>query len=221
MKNAFKKVISIALSLTFAVGSMVALASCGNKKDDVYFIGATGPLTGNAAQYGISVNNGALLAVKEINAQGGLNGVNFYFEMKDDEAGAAGAQNGYTALYDAGMQVSLGSVTSGSCEAFATLANEDGVFAMSPSASEAGVIKNRPTVFRSCFGDPDQAEIAAVEIAENYENVGVIYDSSDPYSAGLYDAFSAKMNELGKTFSTQFFTQENNMVYLIKKRLTL
>lgn len=210
MKNTFKKIVSVMLSLAFAVSAMFALASCGDTKDDVYFLGATGPLTGDAAQYGISVNNGALLAVKEINAQGGLNGVNFFFEMKDDEAGATGAQNGYNALYEAGMQASLGSVTSGSCEAFATLANEDGVFAMSPSASEAGVIKNRPTVFRSCFGDPDQAEIAAQTIAEQYNNVGVIYDTSDPYSKGLYDAFAAKMTELGKTFTTQSFNKENN-----------
>ena len=210
MKNVFKKVLSTAISLTLAVTAMASLASCGKKGNDTYFIGGTGPLTGNASQYGISVNKGALLAVKEINAQGGLNGVNFEFKMMDDEAGATGAQNGYNALYEAGMQVSLGSVTSGSCEAFATLANEDGIFAMSPSASEAGVIKNRPTVFRSCFGDPDQAEIAAVEIAANYNNVGVIYDSSDPYSAGLYDAFSAKMESLGKAFATQSFTQETN-----------
>ena len=99
MKNTFKKIVSVVLSLTFAVSAMFALASCGNTKDDVYFLGATGPLTGDAAQYGISVNNGALLAVKEINAAGGLNGVNFFFEMKDDEAGASGAQNGYNALY--------------------------------------------------------------------------------------------------------------------------
>ncbi len=210
MKNTIKKIVSLALALTFAVTAMVAFASCGQKKDDVYFLGATGPLTGDAAQYGNSVNNGALLAVKQINAQGGLNGVNFFFEMKDDEAGATGAQNGYNALYEAGMQASLGSVTSGSCEAFATLANEDGVFAMSPSASEAGVIENRPTVFRSCFGDPDQAEIAAIEIAENYNNIGVIYDSSDPYSKGLFDAFATKMNDLQKSFNAQSFTKETN-----------
>lgn len=210
MKTTMKKIVSFALSLTFAVSSMVALASCGKGKDDVYFLGGTGPLTGDNAQYGNSVNNGASLAVKQINAQGGLDGVEFFFDMKDDEAGATGAQNGYIALFEAGMQVSLGSVTSGACEAFATLAHEDGVFTMTPSASEAGVIKNRPTVFRSCFGDPDQAEIAATTIAEKYNNVGVIYDTSDPYSKGLYDAFAAKMTSLDKTFTTEIFNKENN-----------
>lgn len=50
-----------------------------------YVIGATGPLTGDASSYGNSVRNGAQLAVDEINAAGGLNGVNFKFDMKDDK----------------------------------------------------------------------------------------------------------------------------------------
>ena len=56
-----------------------------------YVIGATGPLTGDASSYGNSVRNGAQLAVDEINAAGGLNGVNFKFDMKDDKAGAVGS----------------------------------------------------------------------------------------------------------------------------------
>ena len=51
-----------------------------------YLIGATGPLTGDAASYGISVQQGAQLAVEEINAAGGLNGVNFKLDIKDDKA---------------------------------------------------------------------------------------------------------------------------------------
>ncbi|MGN1442910.1 MAG: ABC transporter substrate-binding protein, partial [Acutalibacteraceae bacterium] len=105
-----------------------------------YFIGATGPLTGDAAQYGISVQNGASLAVEEINAAGGLNGKNFKFDIKDDKAAAADAATGYDTLYEAGMQASLGSVTSGSADSFAGKAVEDNVFVMTPSASAANVI---------------------------------------------------------------------------------
>lgn len=210
MKNVFKKIACGLLAVTLAVGSMAALTSCNKDNSDVYLLGCTGPLTGDNAQYGNSVNNGAQLAVAEINAAGGLNGVNFKFEMKDDEAGAQGATNGYNELYEAGMQAALGSVTSGACEAFSALAAEDGVFSMTPSASQADIIKNRPTIFRSCFGDPDQAEIAAEKIAEKYNNVGVIYDESDTYSTGLYEAFAAKMQSLEKNFTTQSFTKETN-----------
>ena len=63
-----------------------------------YVIGATGPLTGDASSYGNSVRNGAQLAVDEINAAGGLNGVNFKFDMKDDKAGAVEAGQGFTSI---------------------------------------------------------------------------------------------------------------------------
>ena len=174
-----------------------------------YFIGTTGPLTGDAAQYGNSVKNGADLAVAEINAAGGLNGKNFKFDIKDDKAVAADAQTGYDTLYEAGMQASLGSVTSGSADAFAGRAVEDNVFVMTPSASAANVIADRANAFRICFGDPDQGVLAAEELSSKYEKIGAIYDTSDPYSAGIYEAFDAKMKELGKEFTTQTFDAEN------------
>jgi len=175
-----------------------------------YVIGATGPLTGDAASYGISVQQGAQLAVDEINAAGGLNGVNFKLDMKDDKSTAADASTGYDALYEAGMQASIGSVTSGSAESFATRADEDGVFSLTPSASADKVINASDYAFRVCFGDPDNGILSAEKLAAEYENIGVIYDTSDAYSSGIYDAFKAKMAELNVTYIEQSFDAENN-----------
>ncbi|MGN0486741.1 MAG: ABC transporter substrate-binding protein [Acutalibacteraceae bacterium] len=232
MRN-MKKVLAI---LLVAVLSLCCFAACGNNaggtdtttaagdttaanadnngenyaaKNTEYFIGATGPLTGDAAQYGISVQQGAQLAVEEINANGGLNGKNFKFDIKDDKAAAADAATGYDTLYEAGMQASLGSVTSGSADSFAGRAVEDKVFFMTPSASAANVIADRSNAFRICFGDPDQGVLAAEELSKNYEKIGAIYDTSDPYSAGIFEAFEGKMKELGKDFNTQTFDAEN------------
>ena len=81
MKNMFKKVMSFTLAATMAVGSMLSLASCGEKKNNNYTkdnetikIGVSGPLTGGAAKYGVAVKNSAQMAVDEINAAGGLDG---------------------------------------------------------------------------------------------------------------------------------------------------
>lgn len=175
-----------------------------------YVIGATGPLTGDASSYGNSVRNGAQLAVDEINAAGGLNGVNFKFDMKDDKAGAVEAGQGFTSLLEGGMQVSLGAVTSASCEAFGTAAAEYGIFFMTPSASAASVIETGDTAFRVCFGDPDQGTLAAEELSSKYNKIGAIYDTSDSYSSGIYAAFEAEMKKLGKEFTTQTFDKENN-----------
>ena len=71
-KNEMKKLLAMVMALAMVVA---CFASCGGNTKDTYFIGATGPLTGDAADYGIAVNNGAKLAIDEINAAGGLNGV--------------------------------------------------------------------------------------------------------------------------------------------------
>ena len=180
------------------------------KENTKFVLGATGPLTGDTSSYGISVQKGATLAVEEINAKGGVNGFEIEFVMLDDEADATKAGNAYDQLFEQGMQISLGSVTSGSCEQFASRTAEDGVFALTPSASAAPVIAASDSMFRICFGDPDQGVLAAEELTKEYTAIGAIYDNSDPYSSGIYDAFKAKMEELGTEFTEQTFDKENN-----------
>lgn len=201
-----KKFISVALVAVMLLTGMVA---CGEKKSDTLFIGATGPLTGGAASYGISVKRGAELAVEEINKAGGLNGITLKFDIKDDEADSEKTGTAYDALMDDGMQISIGSVTSGSCLTFADKANEDSLFFMTPSASDATVVKNKYG-FRVCFGDPDQGYLSAEELSKNFSNIGVIYDNSDPYSSGIFAAFETKMKELNKTYTVKEFDKDSN-----------
>lgn len=208
-----KKLLTVVLAIMMVA---LCLVSCGGEsasagytsKNTEYFIGGTGPLTGSASSYGISVQNGATLAVEEINANGGLNGVNFKFDIKDDQAAADKASTAYDQLFEAGMQISFGSVTSGSCEAFAAKAAADNLFFMTPSAS-ADICIAEDNAFRVCFGDPDQGILAAQQLTAEFENIGAIYDTSDTYSAGIYDAFKAEMAKLGVEFKTQTFDAEN------------
>ena len=83
-----RKIACLVLEVVFAACLLSACGGTDNYAADntMFFIGATGPLTGDNASYGVSVNRGAQLAIDEINANGGLNGVQFKFEMKDDVA---------------------------------------------------------------------------------------------------------------------------------------
>ena len=206
------------LALLLTVAMVFAFAACGNEtandgytaNNTEYFIGGTGPLTGGASSYGISVSQGAALAVEEINAAGGLNGVNFKFDIKDDQAAADKASTAYDQLFEAGMQISFGSVTSGSCEAFAAKAAADNLFFMTPSAS-ADICIAEPNAFRVCFGDPDQGVLAADELVSKFENIGAIYDKSDTYSSGIYEAFEKRMGELAVEYKVQTFDAENKV----------
>ena len=68
-----------AASITLAAAGAACFAGCGGNnyadKNTEYYIGASGPLNGGAAIYGTAVKNAAQMAVDEINAAGGVNGV--------------------------------------------------------------------------------------------------------------------------------------------------
>ena len=209
------------LSVVLAAATVFAFAGCSKKEggfdsstsytssNTEFIIGSTGPLTGDASSYGISVQQGAQLAVDEINEAGGINGVKIKFDMKDDKAATADAATGYDALYEAGMNASIGSVTSGSCDSFGAKAAEDNLFFITPSASAANVIEGRKNGFRVCFGDPDQGTLAAEELTKKFTKIGAIYDTSDPYSSGIFEAFDEEMKKLGVEYTVRTFDAEN------------
>lgn len=213
MKN-LKKVLAVLVALTLVV---TCFAACGgNEKPEenanVIKIGVSGPLTGGAAQYGNAVVNAAKLAVEEINDAGGINGVKLALVTADDEADSGDkAVSAYNSLKDQGMQIFLGTVTSGSCLAVIDKTAADQMFQLTPSASADAVIANDNT-FQICFTDSNQGARSAQYIAQNKiaEKVAVIYDSSDAYSTGIYNSFmeGAKTNNLN-VVEAQSFQKDN------------
>lgn len=175
-------------------------------------IGGSGPLTGSAAQYGVGVKNAIELAVKEINAAGGVNGNTLKLVFGDDEADPGDkAVNAYNNLKDQGMQIFLGTVTTGSCLAVIDKSKADNIFQFTPSASAQDVIAN-DNCFQICFTDPNQGKASADYIADNKvaTKVGVIYDSSDAYSSGIYNAFKKEAQAKGlELVSEQSFTKDS------------
>lgn len=211
MKKTFTKFFCAALS---AVVGTAGFASCGGGNNDSFYIGASGPLTGGAAAYGIAVKNGAEMAVKEINEAGGLNGKNFKFEMKDDAHDATKVSGNYTALYEAGMQVSLACVTSTPCLEFKNYAKEDNLFFLTPSATSDDVTKDCDNAYQMCFTDSKQGELAAEYITSNVSKdtkIGIFYKSDDTYSKGIYENFiDALGTEHGYTIATASFTDNDD-----------
>lgn len=162
-------------------------------------IGMTGPLTGGAAVYGTAVEAGIEIAVEEINAAAAENGgLTLAFQSQDDEADGEKAVSGYNVLKDWGMQVFIGTVTSGACNAVAPETVTDEMFLLTPSASAPEVATAGANTYQMCFTDPNQGATAAEIVAANWADakIGVIYDSSDDYSTGLYDGFMSKAAEL-------------------------
>ena len=189
-----KKILAIVLALLMMAGAVASLASCGNKKDTIK-IGLTGPLTGGASIYGIAVKNSAMLAVEEINAAGGLDGVMLELVMHDDKHDATTVENLYADLYEQGMQVSLGTVTTKPGLEFKNFAKEDNVFFLTPSAT-GDLIPEFDNGYQMCFADSNQGTEAAKWFNDNYKgkSVGVFFKSDDEYSTGIYDNFKKALD---------------------------
>ena len=144
----------------FLAGLLTAgcLSGCANTKtaepSNKVVLGGNGPLTGNYATYGISERNGAMLAALEINAAGGVNGLQLEICFEDNEADPTKALSSYAILMDAGMNVSLGGTTSGCTVAVSEEARKDGILMLTPSGSQKDCTKY-DNCFRVCYMDPD------------------------------------------------------------------
>ncbi|ROR28606.1 branched-chain amino acid transport system substrate-binding protein [Mobilisporobacter senegalensis] len=191
------------LSLTLIASTVVAGTVGCAKKDaggDVFMIGGSGPLTGSAASYGISVKQGAELAIKEINDAGGVNGIKLELNFLDDEAKAQPAIAAYNKVMDEGADAILGTVTSDSMLAITELTNEDGILQITPSASVQEATKYE-NAFRVCFTDPLQGVTMADYAVETlgYKNLAVLYNVADNYSKGVATAFIEEAKAKGAT----------------------
>ena len=168
----------------------------------MFTIAGIGPLTGDAASYGISVKQGAEVAINEINAAGGVQvgdttyTLNLIFE--DDEATEDKAIQAYNAVMDQGADAILGCVTSGACIAITDLTAEDGILQITPSGSALDCTKN-DNAFRVCFTDPAQGVSMADMAVETlgYKKIAVLYDNSSDYSMGIKEAFEEEVAAKG------------------------
>ena len=195
MKN-FKKFLSVVLA-TLMVAGCVALSSCGKSGGDAasdeLLIGGIGPLTGDYANYGNSVKNGAELAVSEINAAGGVNGFKFKLSYQDSKGNNADAVAAYGKLVDNGMKLSLGGVLSGETADIVAAAKDDGLLVLTPSGSATNILQGNSSAFRVCFSDASQGVASANYIGEHNlpQKVAVFYQSDIDYSTGLLENFKA------------------------------
>ena len=188
-----KKLIALMLALVMCF----ALVACGGSSDNgsdsaaAFKIGSSGPLTGGAAIYGIAVKNGMQIAIDEINAKGGIQ---FEMQFEDDVADGETAVNAYNKLMDDGMQIFAGTVTSGAALAVAPLTVEDNMFALTPSGSNADIVKGNDNYFQVCFTDPNQGSGSATYIKANMpeKKIAIIYRNDDSYSQGIRDTFVAQ-----------------------------
>jgi branched-chain amino acid transport system substrate-binding protein len=214
MKKSLKKFLGIGLVLSLVAASF---AGCGTKDNstnnngntgtnkteasDTFLIGGIGPLSGDAASYGVSVKQGAEIALKEINEAGGVTvgdkKVKLELNFQDDEATPENAVTAFNTLMDAGINALMGTVTSGSGLGIIDLTKNEGILMLTPSGSAAGLTQH-DNAFRLCFTDPLQGvTMANFAKDQGYSKIAIIYNNSDEYSTGVMEAFKTQVEANG------------------------
>lgn len=174
-------------------------------KEETIKIGANLELSGNAASYGSGLNQGAKLAVEEINANGGIDGKKIELVTVDNKSENAEAATMAMKLITQDKVVAmLAPATSGNTVATVQLANDNKIPIVTGSGTAGNVTVNddgsvNEYAFRTCFIDPFQGTVAAnfATSTLNSKNVAIFGDNSSDYAKGLAASFKETIEKAG------------------------
>jgi branched-chain amino acid transport system substrate-binding protein len=167
---------------------------------DTIKVGHYASMTGKEATFGQSTDRGIRLALKEINAAGGLNGKKVEVITYDDKGDSKEAGTAVTRFITSDKVTAvLGEVASSLSLAGGQVCQQYGVPMISPSSTNPRVTAGRDMVFRVCFTDDQQAYALAKFVRENLKltKAAILFDQTQAYSKGLKDDFTKSFKEMG------------------------
>ncbi|MEO0127460.1 MAG: ABC transporter substrate-binding protein [candidate division WOR-3 bacterium] len=174
----------------------VLILSCG-PQENVIKIGLVAPLTGDVKTFGESTKNGFLLAIEEVNSQGGINGKQIKTFIQDDKNDPTEAQNAGSKLINQdGVKLIIGSVSSKCSIPLAQVCQDASVVMITPTSTNPKVTirddgSRKDFIFRACFIDPFQGRVAAKFALENLKakTTAILYDVGNDYVKGLAEFY--------------------------------
>ncbi|MCY0389771.1 branched-chain amino acid ABC transporter substrate-binding protein [Robbsia sp. Bb-Pol-6] len=197
MRNLYFKLLPItAAAIACAAGSSVASA------DEVVKIGHVAPLTGGIAHLGKDNENGARLAIEEINKKGlVINGQKVTLELdpQDDAADPRQATQVAQKLVDDKVVGVVGHLNSGTTIPASKIYSDAGIVQISPSATNPTYTQQGfKTAYRVVATDAQQGPALATYASSTLKAKSVaIVDDASAYGQGLADEFEKKAKALG------------------------
>jgi branched-chain amino acid transport system substrate-binding protein len=196
---------------------LAVLAAPAYAADKSVTIGIDFSLTGADADGALRMKNGAVLAIEQANAAGGVAGYKINPLILDDGTPTAGqydpaqaATNARKMVGDPTVIAAVGPQMSGAAKAMTPILNEGGVPMITPSATDTAITSvrfadeyrasGRLTFFRTVATNAYQAPELANYFAEVLHVKSVyVLDDTGAYGVGLADAFSAQAARKGIT----------------------
>ena len=205
-KGKLKKYALLFIASSLVAGVLVGCGKSGGSNGNEIVIGGNLELTGAVASYGSSINDGAKLAIAEINEAGGINGKKLRYEVIDNRSENSEAVAAMTKLITEHKAVAVvAPATSGNTTAIVELANKNKVPIVTGSGTAETVTvaangKVNDYAFRTCFIDPFQGIVAANFASGELKakNVAIYSDSSSDYAKGLAASFKTQIEKLSR-----------------------
>jgi branched-chain amino acid transport system substrate-binding protein len=163
-------------------------------------IGVAGPLTGPNAAFGAQLKNGAEQAAADINAKGGINGQKIELVFGDDVSDPKQGVSVANKMVGDGVKIVLGHFNSGVTMPASEVYQENGVFMITPSATNPKITERGMwNVFRTCGRDDQQGEVAGAYLSTGGgkgKKVAIVHDKTT-YGKGLADETQKAFNKAG------------------------
>jgi len=193
MRKAWKYV-----AILLVVIALIGPTGCAGKSGAVK-LGLLFPMTGPVPTYGQSSKEGAELAINEWNDKGGVLGNEIEWVLEDGGCDGATATDAANKLIDQdGVKFIVGEVCSSASIPVSEITNPKQILQISPTSTNPQVTVGKPFVFRACFMDPFQGDVAAALAMDDLgaSTAAVMYDKGNDYVLGLAgyfkDSFEAR-----------------------------
>ncbi len=184
-------------NLLLGASALVALSGGAAWADIV--IATAGPMTGQYAAFGEQMKRGAEMAVKDINAAGGVNGEQLVLKIGDDACDPKQAVAVANSFVNEEVVFVAGHFCSSSSIPASAVYNEEGILQISPASTNPQLTEQGfENVFRTCGRDDVQGIYAANYVVDQKAatKVAILHDKS-AYGQGLADEFKKQLNTRG------------------------
>ena len=207
-----------AVRMSLLVVLALAISFGCAKEPEQVKIGVLAPLSGPVPTFGVMTRDGALLAIEEWNAKGGVLGKKIAAVVEDSQCTPDPAVNAANKLIDQNkVKYLVGEVCSKASIPVSEIANSKKVIQISPTSTNPDVTvtkdgKVKDYIFRACFIDPFQGTVGAkfaVDVLKA-KSAFIILDQANDYVKGLAEFFEkAFIAAGGKVVGKETYTSKD------------
>jgi branched-chain amino acid transport system substrate-binding protein len=194
-----KRIAGLIAALVLAVS--VIGCSGGGDQSTTTPIAVVGPVTGQYASFGAQMQNGAEMAVADINAAGGVLGKKLELEVGDDACDPKQAVAVANQMAGKGVALIAGHYCSGSSIPASKVYAEADLVQISPASTNPALTDDRagPNIYRVCGRDDQQGSVAGNYLAKHFadKNIALVNDKT-AYGKGIADEVKKALNAAGK-----------------------